>query len=248
MAANICLRSELTVLELVGKKSKTEEAVESIEAMVAGKGLASGDKLPSQRNLSELLGFSRPTVREALIAMETRGRLVIEPGKGVFLVDKGTTVLLPSTGSARSDHPDLAGRESQMYQFRYAIEPAVAGLVAVNATAAQIEDMTHIVQEMRAAMAENCLSRFAQLDFAFHAHMLEAANNRFFTEAITPFLNMFFESQKLPLVAGDELLETIAEHEVLMEYIRTRDSRAAREAMEQHVKGVARRAGVRLVA
>lgn len=236
------------MLELVGKKSKTEEAVESIEAMIADKGLASGDKLPSQRNLSEMLGFSRPTVREALIALETRGRLVIEPGKGVFLREKGTTVVLPAPGPVRSDHPDLAGRESQMYQFRYAIEPAVAGLVAVNATAAQMEDMTHIVKEMRAAMAEKSLSRFAQLDFAFHAHMLEAANNRFFTEAITPFLNMFFESQKLPLAAGEELLETITEHEALMEHFRAGDSRAAREAMEDHVKGVARRAGVRLVA
>ena len=236
------------MLKLVGKKLKTEEAVESIESLIAGKGLTSGDKLPSQRNLSELLGLSRPTIREALIALEVRGRLIIEPGKGVYLLEKGTAMMDPSPGPVRSGHPGLSGCESQMYQFRHAIEPAVAGLVAVNATAAQIEDMSHIVKEMRAAMVENSLSRFSELDFAFHAHLLEAANNRFFTKAITPLLSMFFESQKLPLATGEELSETIAEHEVLMEHIRARNSRTAGEAMKRHVEGVAKRAGVYLVA
>lgn len=227
-----------------GRLSRPEEAVESIEAMIAENGWGPGFKLPSQRTLAETLQFSRPTVREALVSMETRGLVEIKPGKGVFLVDASSPSPL---GEVRADKLALSGRESQMYQFRYAIEPAIAGLVAVNATAAQIEDMAVIVHAMGLAMNENDQAEFARLDFTFHSLMIEAANNRFFTEAISPFLGLFFESQKLPLSVDDGVEDTISEHEYIMGFIKDRNSIKAREAMEHHIRGVAARAGVKLV-
>ena len=223
--------------------SRSDEAVESIEAMIARNGWPGGFQLPSQRSLAEDLGFSRPTVREALVALETMGRVEIKPGKGAFLVDRAS----PGLPWAAPNRPALSGRESQMYQFRYAIEPAIAGLVAVNATAAQKHDMGVVVAAMRQALEARDLVEFSRLDFAFHSHMIEAANNRFFTEAITPFLGIFFESQKLPLVLDDSVHDTVREHEEIMEHIRAGRSAEAHHAMELHVRGVAERAGVTLV-
>ena len=223
--------------------SRSDEAVESIQAMIARNGWPGGFQLPSQRTLAEELGFSRPTVREALVALETMGRVEIKPGKGAFLVD-GTAPVTPRT---MANHSVLTGRESQMYQFRYAIEPAIAGLVAVNATTAQVEDMGVVVGAMRQAVETQDLAEFARLDFSFHSQMIEAANNRFFTEAITPFLGLFFESQKLPLTFDDSVHDTVREHEEIMEHIRAGRAAEAHEAMELHVREVARRAGVKLV-
>ncbi|OIQ50618.1 HTH-type transcriptional regulator LutR [Pseudodesulfovibrio hydrargyri] len=227
--------------------SRSDEAVESIQTMIAQNGWPGGFQLPSQRTLAEELGFSRPTVREALVALETMGRVEIKPGKGAFLVDGASLGTPLGTPRAVANHSALSGRESQMYQFRYAIEPAIAGLVAVNATAAQKHDMGVVVAAMRTALESRDLTEFSRLDFAFHSHMIEAANNRFFTEAITPFLGIFFESQTLPLVLDDSVHDTVREHEEIMGHIRAGRSAQAHRAMEKHVRGVAERAGVKLV-
>ncbi|MEZ7197206.1 FadR/GntR family transcriptional regulator [Pseudodesulfovibrio karagichevae] len=227
--------------------SRSDEAVESIQTMIARNGWPGGFQLPSQRTLAEELGFSRPTVREALVALETMGRVEIKPGKGAFLVDGAPLGSPVGAPRAMADPSALSGRESQMYQFRYAIEPSIAGLVAVNATAAQKHDMGVVVAAMRTALEARDLAEFSRLDFAFHSHMIEAANNRFFTEAITPFLGIFFESQTLPLVLDDSVYDTVREHEEIMDHIRAGRSAEAHRAMEKHVRGVAERAGVKLV-
>ncbi|QGY41902.1 FCD domain-containing protein [Pseudodesulfovibrio cashew] len=230
------------------KQSRTEAAVYSIESLIRQNGWADGQRLPSQRTLAEELGFSRPTIREALVSLEARGRLVIQPAKGVFLggPSQGSAPGLPSSVKIQASSA-LSGRESQMYQFRHAVEPAIAGLVAVNATSAQVEDMGVVVAGMYRALENRDLKEFSRLDFTFHSQMIEAANNRFFTEAITPFLGLFFESQTLPLSFDESVQETVREHERIMEYIRERRPVEAHQAMERHVRGVAKRAGVNLV-
>jgi GntR family transcriptional repressor for pyruvate dehydrogenase complex len=224
--------------------SRPDEAVDAIESMIVENGWPAGHKLPSQRTLAEQLGFSRPTVREALVAMETMGRVEIKPGKGVFLLGRSSCA---PTHDSWSEHLTLSGRESQMYQFRYAIEPVIAGLVALNATAAQIEDMGVAVKAMRLAMDKKDQAEFERLDFIFHSLLIEAANNRFFIEAISPFLGLFFESQKLPLSFDDSIEDTVYEHEEIMVHIRARRSKEARAAMERHVRAVVKRAGIRLI-
>ncbi len=223
-----------------GRLSRSDEAVAAIENMISQNGWPVGHKLPSQRALAETLEFSRPTIREALVAMETMGRVSIRPGKGVFLAERKAAAPVPE---AAADGVSLAGRAAQMYQFRYAVEPAIAGLVAVNATAAQVGDMEVVVASMRAAVERHDLAEFARQDFTFHSIMVEAANNLFFTRAISPFLGLFHESQTLPLSIHDGVEDTLNEHEAIMHSLRKRDSLAARAAMERHIQGVARRAG-----
>ncbi|WP_027723035.1 FadR/GntR family transcriptional regulator [Maridesulfovibrio zosterae] len=232
-----------------GRMSRTDEAVEAITSMIMDNGWGGGYKLPSQRSLAETLEFSRPTVREALVAMETLGSVVIQPGKGVFVSGghSATPVVKPPSLERMVERSGLSGHGSQMYQFRYAIEPAIASLVALNATEAQIADMTVVVEAMVRAIEKEDFVGFFKLDFTFHSQMIEAANNRFFIEAMAPFLGLFFESQKIPQTEDSGVKETVDEHEMIMKCIAERKSVEARKAMEEHVRGVARRAGVRLL-
>lgn len=229
-------------------KSSSEEAAERILSMIQENAWPYGHKLPSQRALAETLGISRPTVREALVALETMGKLTIQPGKGVFLAPK--TVTAGGGSSSRrvewSDRSFLAGKESQIFQFRHAIEPAIAALVALNATAAQLADLTAMVDEMREVEARGDIMDFARRDFTFHTQLIEAANNPFFIEAMRPFFDMFSESQRLPFSNQEGLADTMREHEHLLEHIRARKPHEARLAMEKHVIATAARAGIRI--
>lgn len=219
--------------------SKSTLAANSIKKLAIHNGLTSGDKLPSQRQLAEQLRCSRPTIREALVGMEALGQIRTEPGRGVFLTDSGVY-----TKKVKPNNVSLAGKEAQMYQFRQAIEPAVAALVASNATKAQVEDMELTIRLMRKAIAENDFSEFYNLDFRFHSQIIEAANNKFFSEAISPFLDLFFESQKLPLLSSQDGEPTIIEHTAIIKSIKARDSAASKEAMQIHISNVTKRAGM----
>ena len=227
-------------------KSSSEEAAESILAMIQANNWQEGHKLPPQRALAESLGVSRPTVREALVVLETMGKVSILPGKGVFLYTRAQES--PPAASRRSDRSFIAGKETQIYQFRHAIEPAIAALVALNATQAQIDDMAAMMDEMRQAGVRGDVLHFSQLDFAFHSQMIEAANNPFFIDAMRPFFDLFSESQRLPFSNQEGLRDTMSEHESLLEHLRLRDPHGARRAMEEHVVATAARAGVRIAA
>ena len=201
--------------------------------------------MPPQRALAETLGVSRPTVREALVILETMGKVTIQPGKGVFLVTRAQESL-PAAPVTRSDRSFITGKETQIFQFRHAIEPAIAALVALNATQAQLDDMAAMLDDMKQASVRGDVQLFAQLDFAFHTQMIEAANNPFFIEAMRPFFDLFSESQRLPFSNQEGLVDTMREHAVLLEHLRSRNSHGARLAMEEHVVATAARAGVRI--
>lgn len=228
--------------------SSSEHAALTIREMILSGGWQQGKKLPSQRELAARLGISRPTIREALIVMEARGEVETLPGKGVYVARPQSGEPRPEPEADALANPGLsAGKAAQMYQFRYAIEPAVAGLVAVNATVAQIEDLRHLSVRMRETLESGDLALLAQLDFAFHRQMVEAANNPFFTKAIAPSLDMFFESQQLPFASSTAIGETVAEHEVLVEALRKRLPTEAGEAMRAHILGAAGRAGISFI-
>ena len=201
--------------------------------------------MPPQRALAETLGVSRPTVREALVILETMGKVTIQPGKGVFLVTRAQESL-PAAPVTRFDRSFITGKETQIFQFRHAIEPAIAALVALNATQAQLDDMAAMLDDMKQASVRGDVQLFAQLDFAFHTQMIEAANNPFFIEAMRPFFDLFSESQRLPFSNQEGLVDTMREHAALLEHLRSRNSHGARMAMEEHVVATAARAGVRI--
>ena len=228
-------------------KSSSEETAESILSMIQAHNWQEGHKLPAQRALAESLGVSRPTVREALVILETMGKVDVQPGKGVFLKTRAQEGMSLSV-ARRPDRSFIAGKETQIYQFRHAIEPAIAALVALNATRAQIDDMAAMVDEMRQAKVRGDVLHFAQMDFAFHSQMIEAANNPFFVDAMRPFFDLFSESQRLPFSNQEGLRDTMDEHESLLEHLRLRDPHGARRAMEEHVIATAARAGVRISA
>lgn len=202
-----------------------------------------GHRLPSQRNLALELGFSRPTIREALASMEATGHVIIIAAKGVFLSNPQQLAPSQPEDSYSAKTVSLTGRESQMYQFRLAIEPAIAELVAQNATEAQRKDLAFTTGSMHKALESSDMDQFSRFDFIFHSQMIEAANNRFFTEAISPFLDLFFESQKLPFKTSAEGNETLKEHEEILRYITAKQPDKAHSAMKQHILGVASRAG-----
>lgn len=218
--------------------------VDALLALIKNSGKGPGQQLPSQRQLAERLGVSRPTVREALVALETMGLVRIRPGRGIFLLHQAAQTVgtddceAPRTGAAQP-----SSRTVQMYQFRYVVEPVVAGLAAQNATSAQIEDLRQLVERMREALGHNDASRLGHLNCAFHQQVIEAANNPFFTKSLAPTLLGLLENQPLEVTVPPEV---VAEHQAVVEALMARASGKTRRAMRRHIGAVAARARIAL--
>jgi GntR family transcriptional repressor for pyruvate dehydrogenase complex len=218
------------------------QTVLRIQQMILDGRLEAGARLPSQRALAERLEVSRASLREALSALETLGLLRIEPGRGTFVKKSGEG---PAAAGALWRFAERY-RLEEVYQLRYALESFIAGQAARSVDAGQLDDLAAVWQEMRAAVARLDLVSAADCDFRFHQILLSCCGNAMLAEIMHGIRQALFASQSLPFARHASSEEPVAEHQAILEALRRRDEAAATRAMQDHIRGAARRAGIRL--
>jgi len=114
-----------------------------LSELIASGELVEGSRLPSERDLAEQLGVSRPSVREALIALEVQGKVEVRVGAGIF-VARARPVAVPDPHSEGQGPFDLL-------RARWLIEGEIAAEAARNASATDLA----IVQEAVRAMEQH---------------------------------------------------------------------------------------------
>lgn len=195
-----------------------------------------GDRLPAERALAEKLGVSRPTVREALIAMEVAGIIEIRGGAGVFVLARGGH---PGAASTQVDSPG----PFEVLQARDIVEPEVAALAARNATDEHIKAMSTLLAEMVCCSATD--PQCVEYDRRFHFELARACGNATLatllqilwqarTDAFYRTLEDHFHSELTWQGA-------IIEHRAILEAIKSHNARAARDAMRKHIRHAEKR-------
>lgn len=138
-------------------------------AMIAGDGLGPGGRLPPERELSDILGVGRRTVRRALEALEAEGLIWRKQGKGTFAGQPPDP-----TGVLAAEISGDTGLEDIM-EARMCIEPALAAMCARRALPADIERMRHLAQRVRDAGDQASVDLW---DGALHRLIARIAGNR----------------------------------------------------------------------
>ena len=120
------------MLRLIRPKRMYEQIAEQIEALIRDGTFDPGKRLPGERELAERIGVSRPSLREALIALETAGLIETRMGDGTYIrADIGPTPVFPlATGR------DLGPGTLEQFEARRALECAAAELAAQHASEA----------------------------------------------------------------------------------------------------------------
>ena len=199
--------------------------------------LQPGERLPTEHVLAKTLGVSRSVIREAIAQLRNEGLVETRQGVGAFVSERSTRPIRIKDG-------ELFDRQSfrALFQLRVPLEIEAAGLAAVHHTD---EDLAEIDAALaRMSGAEKWTEEGIIADLAFHRAVAEATQNEYFAM----FIGFIAEriSQAINAARSRAVLEeivevTIAEHVVLRDAIRSRDARAAREAMRQHLHGAATR-------
>jgi DNA-binding FadR family transcriptional regulator len=205
------------------------QIADQIRVMIGNREVAPGARLPAERDLARQLGVSRPSLREALIALEIEGLLDVRIGSGIYVSQPGE----------RSRSAELANASGpfEVIRARWMIEGECAALAAKNGTATQLRAIrkAHADLQREAKLHHNPLDA----DRAFHVRIAEATGN----SALELVVQTLWDQRVGPLYRALELkleypamaAETTHEHEAVLRAILKRDPAAARTAMRRHM-------------
>jgi GntR family transcriptional repressor for pyruvate dehydrogenase complex len=195
-----------------------------------------GSRLPSEAELAEQMGVSRPSIREALSALEAVGLIEAKAGSGNYVRK------LPSSGEAR-EAPLLIESEAgclEVIEARSALEPPVAALVAEKGPAQNANDFHRTLREMRTQARKGQFSLYFNADKAFHLALAEAAGNRLITTALIPLINTMDQqlyrefTRHYYLKNATDLERVVDLHEEILQAVMDHEPQAAFDGMREH--------------
>ncbi len=209
-----------------------------IATLIGNGEFTAGSRLPPERELATLLGVSRTSVREAIIALEIAGRVEVRVGTGIFVTRPGAR-RKPEPG-ATSERDDGPG-PFELLAARSLIEGEIAALAARNATAKGVVALRETIARMR-AHADDFLRRDAA-DRDFHVLVAEVTGNG----ALPSTVGHLWDQRHGDLWAKIEehfhtpalRAKTLIDHEAIVAAIEARDADAARASMHRHLQRVA---------
>jgi GntR family transcriptional repressor for pyruvate dehydrogenase complex len=158
--------------ETIRRSSAPEMVAEQLIQKIACDELAPGSRLPSQRDLAQMLGVGRSSVREAINALVVMGYLEPMQGKGTFIRE---VLPVAEPGIEKLKAAFSAGSIFDLMEARELLECRSAALAAERADARQIRDLKAVMRKV--AATENEYAIFLDADIRFHAAVAEAAGN-----------------------------------------------------------------------
>jgi len=211
-------------------------AVDIAQRIHAGE-FAVGERMPTERALAEILEVSRPTVREALIALEIEGLIEIRSGSGSYVRNA------PEAEIDLETLFDVGHSPTEIIGTRLIIEPQMAAIAAEQATEEHIDEMRRALaagwQDFE-THAERSASFANDADGKFHGAIAAASGNnlnktivRHLWKGLRSPLNDTLE-RKVDLEQHAEL--PLLDHESILRAIEGRNPDGARNAMERHLK------------
>ena len=209
-----------------------------------------GSRLPPERALAQLLGVSRTSVREAIIALEISGRVEVRVGTGIFVrTAPGAANRAMRTGPgavepAADPLPDGGASPFDLLAARALIEGEVAALAARRARRADLAALNATIDEMRTLAGDADFAGRDAADRAFHLRLAESSGN----DALPAVVASLWDQRCGDLWTRTERhfhtpslrAKTIDDHAAIVAALAARDPAAARAAMHRHLARVAR--------
>ena len=212
-----------------------QQVADQLRQLIDGGEYSVGSRLPAERELAKTLGVSRPTIREALIALEVEGRLKIRVGSGIYVM------ALRPNGSRVGEEP-IEG-PFEVLRARAFVESAIAEEAARRATQADIACLDAALAEVE----EEPLTRERWIagDRRFHLTIVATLDNAVLTRTVGELFdqrfNPYFDRLAGYMVNEATHLAAHEEHVTIRDAIAARDAERAGAAMHEHLKRSHRR-------
>ncbi|KSA12465.1 FadR/GntR family transcriptional regulator [Maribacter dokdonensis] len=224
-------------LEILTRNESNEiqnEIILQLRDLMNNKNLEPGDKLPSERTLSEKFGVSRSSVREAIQKLEFYGILVSKPQSGTFVAEIGQVAMNGMVNDIlRLDEPDF----KSLVETRILLELKTVRLAARRRTDDDLELMKNALDAYREKVENG--EDAVQEDLLFHLAIAKASGNstmNTFMLIITPEILTNFE--KYHVCDKNMAFRGIQEHQDIFDAIKEQNPQLAKEKMKVHFKNL----------
>jgi DNA-binding FadR family transcriptional regulator len=217
-------------IQSIEPKRLYRQIADQIRALIRSREFPAGSRLPPERDLARQLGVSRPSVREALIALEVEGLVDVRIGSGIYVLGGGEGGDAPELQSAMGPF--------ELLRARAVIESECAALAARHAKRTQVTAIADALQQMETIAGSEHRQPLAG-DRLFHLRIAEATANG----ALVAVVKMLWDERTGPLFARlehhydspEQWARAIAEHRIVLEAIGRHDASGARAAMQRHL-------------
>lgn len=221
--------------EVKVEKVSDKIVTQLIDLITEGK-LLPGEKLPSERRLTDLFGVGRSSLREALNTLETLGFIEIKKRKGNYVKNMdGAVSLNPLKKIMQVDQKRIV----ELYEVRRSIEQSSAREAAENRTEADLEAIRKALEAFKSNKDKLVFSWDNEI--AFHLAIARASHNfvRLHTlKSIFDFAREFLEPVLNGFICSEERMETVLrQHGAIYDAVEKQDKDLARQLMREHLFG-----------
>lgn len=219
-------------MELHGTQEKSyTRVIEYIKQQIRGGKLIIGSKLPAERELSEILGISRNSVREALRTLDNMGVISSQQGAGNFLTGNFEKNLVETFSMMfLLDQLDY----QQISQLRRALELEALMLAIDHITEEEIQTLKQIISQLENETEENNVI----LDKKMHYNIALASRNSLIInilEALSEVLDQFIVDLRREILMQEDSRRILMEaHNGMIESLVTRNKKLAYDSINQH--------------
>jgi DNA-binding FadR family transcriptional regulator len=202
-----------------------------LEQAILGSAFVHGDQLPTERQLAESFDASRTTIRKALAVLERRKLVSRRAGSGTYV----------NYQSGVSEQ-DIAERTSplELIEVRAAIEPQMARLAVLHASAVDVEKLMSLVAELQAAQRAHDSDRYAAVDEQFHLAIATSTSNPLLVwlyQQINEIrTHSLWAEMRQKIVTPENMRLYNEQHLEVARAIQCRDASAAAETMVRHME------------
>ncbi len=212
----------------------TDEAITKIKDMILTGELGAGDRLPPEKELSEKLGLSRSSLREAVKALEIIRVLDVRRGDGTYVTSLEPQLLTEAMTFIVDLHQDKSILE--IFEVRRILEPAAASMAAGRISKDQID-------ELRGTMAgindDTSVESLVEHDLVFHGLIAAAANNSYLASVLDGLSSRTVRARIWRGLTQEKAVDrTLAEHAAIVEALEHGDAELAKALLTVHISGV----------
>jgi DNA-binding GntR family transcriptional regulator len=173
--------------------------------------------------LAEEYGISRTPLREAIKVLAAEGLVTMKMRRGAYVTEVNAKDL------------------RDVFHLMAVLEADAAATVADKATAAQIQALEALHQQLEKATSDRV--KFFQLNEAFHVKLLEIADNKWRDQMVADLRKVMKLNRAQSLLKAGRIEESLAEHATIMAALKKRDPAAAQDAMRSHIESGQEAAG-----
>lgn len=210
----------------------TEEVLEKVKELIISEKVKVGERLPTETQLSSMLGVSRNTVREVFITLQAQGFIEIKRGKGAFVIDRSDFFKRNFIEWFKKNEIKI----QELLEVRATLEPYASFIASQKITDDEITELEKIQEDFIQSIHSENIDEMIANDERFHHIIIKASRNElieFFYLNVVPALHEYrrkvFSPPANPIIA-------IAAHTKILNALKEHNSQKTYDAMMDHIK------------